>query len=93
MSELASLLADRKNHHGDFSNQATIAQALKRQIGDNPLSDIQREAIEMILHKVARIIAGDPNHIDHWVDISGYAQLVVDRMPKAPAKDDRKAKP
>lgn len=30
----------------------------------------------MILHKIARIMNGDPDHIDHWHDIAGYATLI-----------------
>jgi hypothetical protein len=41
------------------------------------LSVGQREALEMIAHKIARILSGDPNHKDHWEDIAGYAELVV----------------
>ena len=33
--------------------------------------------LEMIGHKIARVLAGDCNHKDHWMDIGGYAQLVV----------------
>jgi hypothetical protein len=34
----------------------------------------------MICHKIARILNGDPNYADSWVDIAGYAQLVADRL-------------
>jgi hypothetical protein len=40
----------------------------------------QREALEMIAHKIARIVNGDPNYADSWLDIAGYAQLVADRL-------------
>jgi hypothetical protein len=30
--------------------------------------------------KVSRIVNGDPNHIDSWIDIAGYATLVADRL-------------
>ena len=40
----------------------------------------QREALEMIAHKIARIVNGDPNYADSWVDIAGYATLVADRL-------------
>ncbi|WP_257617167.1 hypothetical protein [Campylobacter pinnipediorum] len=30
----------------------------------------------MIAHKIARILAGNPNYKDHWDDIAGYATLV-----------------
>ena len=32
----------------------------------------------MILHKLARILNGDPNYVDSWHDIAGYAILVED---------------
>jgi hypothetical protein len=34
----------------------------------------------MIMHKVARILNGDPNYADNWIDIAGYATLVADRL-------------
>ncbi len=34
----------------------------------------------MIFHKIARIINGDPNYADSWVDIAGYATLVANRL-------------
>ena len=40
----------------------------------------QQEALEMILHKIARIVNGDPDYADSWVDIAGYAKLVADRL-------------
>ena len=36
----------------------------------------------MILHKVARILNGDPDYVDSWADIAGYAQLVVNILEK-----------
>lgn len=34
----------------------------------------------MIQHKIARILNGDPDYVDNWVDIAGYAKLVADRL-------------
>jgi len=39
-----------------------------------------KEALEMIQHKIARILNGDPNYADSWQDIAGYAQLIVKRI-------------
>jgi hypothetical protein len=39
------------------------------------LTASQKEALDMIQHKVARILNGNANHQDHWVDIAGYAEL------------------
>ena len=36
----------------------------------------------MIAHKIGRILNGDPNYLDSWIDIVGYAQLIVDRLHK-----------
>ena len=44
------------------------------------MKDYQREGLEMIAHKISRILNGDPNYDDSWVDIAGYAQLVVDAI-------------
>jgi hypothetical protein len=40
----------------------------------------QREALDMICSKMARIMNGDPNYVDSWEDIAGYATLVANRL-------------
>jgi hypothetical protein len=40
------------------------------------LSLDKKEALEMIQHKVGRILNGDPEYHDSWYDIEGYARLV-----------------
>jgi len=75
------ILDERQKTHGNFSDHASVTQELKGVLQRNPdliakLSVTQRESIEMIFHKVGRILAGDPNFKDHWDDISGYAMLV-----------------
>jgi hypothetical protein len=79
------ILAERQKTHGDFATHAHIAQALKDAAfirGKDTLSFTQREALEMILHKIARIVNGDPNHKDHWDDIAGYATLAARELNK-----------
>jgi hypothetical protein len=82
--ETSELLAERKKTHGDFEDHARITQELKRIMCDTEVYEnlrcIQREALEMIQHKIGRILAGNPNHKDHWDDIAGYAKLVADRL-------------
>lgn len=72
------ILDERQKTHGDFASHAVIAQELKSQIDKSgqELSAVQREGLEMILHKVARILNGNADHKDHWDDIAGYATLV-----------------
>ena len=46
------------------------------------LNPDQKEALEMNAHKIGRILNGDPNYADSWVDIAGYAKLVGDRLER-----------
>lgn len=81
---ISEILAERGKRYGSFMGNAHISQSLKHQMAaqDNwvTLQDDQREALEMIAHKIARILNGDPNYVDNWVDIAGYAKLVSDRL-------------
>jgi len=81
---LEQTLAERRKRYGDFPGHAEITQALKTTIQMAPgwqgLSHDQREALEMIAHKIGRILNGDPNYADSWHDIAGYARLVENRL-------------
>ena len=83
MEDIRKILAERGQTHGDFSNQAECAQDLKKAFHDwaqhNKLTPYMKEAVDMILHKMARVATGDPFVQDHWDDIAGYATLVSDR--------------
>lgn len=87
---IEAILAQRQKTHGDFTDNARVMQNLKDVVhcekGWNNLSRVQREAIHMILHKIGRILSGNPNEPDHWHDIAGYAELVKERIPHGPAK-------
>lgn len=80
--EVGNTLSARGSTHGDFSTNAQISQRFKDIVGPyrGKLSAMQSEALDMIFHKIARILAGDPNFKDHWHDIQGYAKLVEDRL-------------
>ena len=85
MTQLVEILEERRKQHGDFAVHAAITQGLKAvaqsDVGNYAsLVPTQREAIDMILHKIGRILAGDPNHHDHWDDIAGYAKITRDRI-------------
>ena len=72
-------LKERQKVHGSFSSNAEMAQILKREMrgGKNwtALNYEQKQALEMIVGKMGRILAGDHNHSEHWHDISGYGTL------------------
>lgn len=80
MSDISKTLSEHHAVHGIFVNQAEISQALSavmhRATNYKSLTPYMRESLEMIQHKIARILEGDRNHIDHWHDIAGYAMLV-----------------
>jgi hypothetical protein len=75
----SEILAERQTTHGDFADVATLDQMMKDLFKTSPnwnrLTDVQRLSLEMIAHKIARILSGDPNHPDHQADIIGYASL------------------
>ena len=82
--QVDQILEQRSETHGSFIANAGTAQALKRVLHMNEnwhhLASDQREALDMICHKMARIMNGNPNFNDHWSDIAGYATLVVKRL-------------
>ncbi len=84
-------LEARARVHGDFSIDAQNSQLLKMCIRSardgnawHYLRDYQREALDLICTKIGRILAGNPHHVDHWLDIAGYATLVVNRLSTPP---------
>lgn len=80
------VLAERGARYGKFTGHARVTQRLKLVIYEElvarskGLDADQQEALDMICHKIGRIVNGDPNYGDSWVDIAGYAQLVVKRL-------------
>lgn len=81
------ILDERGTRYGVFATHAEITQRIKAEMRETPnwphLSHSQREALEMVAHKIGRILNGDPNYADSWVDIVGYTQLVVNELEAA----------
>ena len=77
---IESTLAERGSNYGDFPTHAAITQNIKRAMANSPnwelLDDDKKEALEMLAHKIGRILNGDPEYKDSWVDIEGYVHLV-----------------
>ena len=90
MSGIDDVLAERGSRYGEFDEHAKITQRLKRAMSDtrkwNTLADDQKEALEMVAHKIGRILNGDPDYADSWTDIIGYTRLVEKRLLE-PAPD------
>lgn len=78
---IAATLHERGSRYGEFEEHARITQNLKAAMYDTAayqkqtLSAAHKEALEMIQHKIGRILNGDPNYDDSWLDIEGYARL------------------
>ena len=77
-------LAERGKRYGDFKTHALITQdiknAMQKHIGWARLSPDKKECLEMIAHKIGRILNGDSEYHDSWHDIVGYTKLVADRI-------------
>jgi hypothetical protein len=77
---LDALIAAHQGTHGDFADTAAIAQSLKAVFaagGADRFGPVQREALDQIAVKLARICAGDPGCAEHWKDLCGYCWLAV----------------
>lgn len=81
--DVNKILNEQGQINGDYQHMSSTIQELKRvmhgKMGWDRLTSVQREALDMIAHKIGRILAGDPNFKDHWDDIAGYATLVANR--------------
>ncbi len=84
LNDIVGTLQDRGSNYGRFVDQAKYVQGLKEVLHGSPnwgtMAHDQKEALEMIVHKISRIVNGNPNYADSWHDIIGYAKLVEDRL-------------
>ncbi|MEM7468885.1 MAG: DUF6378 domain-containing protein [Pseudomonadota bacterium] len=93
MGDIDKTLEERGSRYGKFSTHSSITQMLKSMMQGkesldgsiietnwHTLSDSQKESLEMIAHKIGRILNGDPDYDDSWRDIAGYAELVVKEL-------------
>lgn len=82
--DIDATLDERGSRYGKFTGHAAITQSLKAAMCAAPkwaaLQPDQKEALEMVQHKIGRILNGDPDYHDSWHDIVGYAKLVADRL-------------
>ena len=83
-NEIDKTLSERGNRYGSFASLAQISQDLKgvmhKSTNWGKLTASQKEALEMVQHKIARMLNGDPTYIDNPVDIVGYATLMMKNM-------------
>lgn len=83
---VSDILDRRHTQYGNFSTLSQTAVDIKVAVGRGAqtsnvgLEPDQVEALDLIATKMARIVNGNPNIVDHWRDIAGYAVLVADRL-------------
>ena len=79
-----AILEERGRRYGLFKDLAAMSQTIKdmmkQEEGWARLAPDQKEALEVIAQKIARILNGDPDYADSWLDIAGYAKLIADRL-------------
>ena len=84
--KIDDVLKERAQTHGDFSEVAETAQCLKQIMHNclnwDELACHNKEALEAIVCKMARILCGDADFLDHWKDVAGYAMLAHDLNKK-----------
>lgn len=84
MVELTETLKARGGTHGNFSDNARIAQAIKEIMRESPnwyaFPDWLKEGLDLIALKQARILSGDWQHEDNYHDGAGYFKLLEDRV-------------
>jgi len=80
IEDIKKTLEERGVRYGDFEGHARITQNIKLSMQQSKkwiyLDPAKKEALEMIAHKIGRILNGDPDYKDSWVDIEGYAHLI-----------------
>ena len=94
--EINEILEQREKTHGDYTTVAKIAQTLKKVISwyvygeynQLKISESQKEALDMICSKIARICNGDANKPEHWEDVAGYAMLIIRELEKQEKEKD-----
>lgn len=81
---ISETLEQRGKQYGNFKTHAEITQGLKAIMRKTKnwelLGEDKREALEMIAHKIGRILNGNPEFKDSWHDILGYTKLIDDTL-------------
>lgn len=84
------ILQERGSRYGDFAVNSMVSQSIKFAMRNSPnwpskLTPDKREALELIALKISRILSGDPDYKDNWIDIVGYTELVIKNLRFEPA--------
>ncbi len=78
-------MPDRTKTHGPYKEQGDRAEMIREAMKLHLcilLEGYQKTALNMIAEKLSRIIEGDSNFEDHWLDIAGYCERVLEILRK-----------
>lgn len=93
MIDLKAIIDEREAEYGSFFDKAVMIQGLKETVRLAPnwrkLASDQREALDMLMHKLGRVLYGNPDHLDSWVDAAAYLKLVADRISKEEMENEQ----
>lgn len=75
-------IPNRDETHGGIEAVGEVSQQIKQAMRDGRnwerLTSAEAEALDMISHKVGRILSGaDSGNPEHWEDVAGYALAIV----------------
>lgn len=71
---VGDILAERGARYGTFAQNGALYHALKTLLTTEKASPVQQMCLDMIAVKLSRMINGDINYRDNWVDIIGYCK-------------------
>lgn len=84
VNTVTDMLEERGARYGDFCGHAKITMDLKRAMHASKnwadLSDDKKECLDMVAHKIGRILNGDPEYLDSWQDCIGYLTLITNKL-------------
>lgn len=76
------VLKDRGATYGSFQVGSEVVLEIKKKFSNMGQTQSIIRAKEMIAEKLCRALLGDASHLDNYVDISGYARLGKNEVPK-----------
>lgn len=83
MTDRDPLLVAKQATHGEFKDNASVSQGIKNIYRHSPgwgqLEMIERETMDQIALKFSRILSGKSMSREHWEDVVGYGNLVLER--------------
>jgi len=86
---------NRDHQHGGLDAVGIVSQQIKSSMREgvnwetNSLHPAAKESLDMIAHKIARVLSGNnPHDSQHWEDIAGYATAFMRTWSELRKEDD-----